>query len=94
MPPSPTLIITLAICANVVVVLGGFWMWLSHRARRRIPDHELASELRHLRESVDALGVEVERIAESQRYTARLLHDASTMRATFPSHPPKAITPH
>ena len=92
--PSPTLILTLAVCANALILVAGLWIWLSHRAQRRIPDHELASELRRLRESVDALGVEVERIAESQRFTARVLHDASTMRPTFPSPFAKTITPH
>jgi hypothetical protein len=84
-------------CANAAVVLGGFALFSSYRARRQRPllgDDELATELRQLRESVDALTIEVERIAESQRHTARLLHDASTMRATFPIPGPKTITPH
>ena len=92
---SPQSIIILAMGTNAVVVLGCFALWLGHRARRRsLPSDAVAEELRQLRESVDALTVEVERIGESQRFTARLLNDASTMRATFPSAPAKTITPH
>jgi hypothetical protein len=94
---STSMIVVMAICANSFVALGGFGLWLSYRARRRRPlfsDDEIAGQLRQIRESIDALSVEVERIGESQRYTARLLHDASTMRATFPAPPQKSVTPH
>ncbi|HEY9230015.1 MAG TPA: hypothetical protein VIP11_25410 [Gemmatimonadaceae bacterium] len=93
---STSLIITLAMCTNAIIVLGGFSIWLGYRARRRptIADEALARELREIRESIDALSVEVERIGESQRFTARILADASSMRPTFPSQPPKTITPH
>jgi hypothetical protein len=92
---SPLLIIVLAMCTNAVIVLGAFSLWLGYRARRRsLPDDELATQLRELRQSIDALAVEVERIGESQRFTARLLTDATTMRATFPPAPAKTVTPH
>ena len=92
---SPPLIITLGMCMNAVVILGCFSLWLNHRSRRRsLPDDILAEELRQLRESVDAVSVEVERIGESQRFTAKLLHEASTIRPTFPAAPAKSITPH
>lgn len=92
---SPLLIIVLAMCTNAVIVLGAFSLWLGYRARRRsLPDDELTTQLRELRQSIDTLAVEVERIGESQRFTARLLNDATSMRATFPPVPPKAITPH
>jgi outer membrane murein-binding lipoprotein Lpp len=90
-------VLLMAMCANVAVVAGCFALYLSYRARRKRPtlsDDQLAAEIRQIRESVDALTIEVERIGESQRFTARLLHEASTMRATFPAAPPKTITPH
>ena len=92
---SPLLIIVLAMSTGVVVILGALALTLGHRARRRsLPDDVLAAELRELRQSIDALTVEVERVGESQRFTARLLNDATTMRATFPSPPAKTVTPH
>ena len=92
---SPSLIIVLAMCTNAVIVLGAFSLWLGYYARRRsVPGDELGAQLRELRQSIDALAVEVERIGESQRFTARLLNDATSMRATFPSPPAKTITPH
>jgi hypothetical protein len=95
---SSSVILILALCSNVLAVLGGFALWMSYqRARHRpatITDEALATELRKLREGLDALAVEVERIGESQRFTARMLHEASTMRATFPVPGAKTITPH
>ncbi|MFL5500907.1 MAG: hypothetical protein ACJ79Q_06705 [Gemmatimonadaceae bacterium] len=47
---------------------------------------EVASQISHLNQAVDAIAVEVERISEGQRYTTRLLteqRDAS--RTTLPS---------
>jgi len=92
-----SMILLMAICANVGALLGGFALWLAYRSRRNRPtlgDDELATEIRQIRQSIEALSIEVERIGESQRFTARLLHDASTMRATFPTPPAKTITPH
>lgn len=40
--------------------------------------------LRELQQSVDAIAVEVERIAESQRYTAKLLNERSEARTLSP----------
>jgi hypothetical protein len=84
---SPSVILILAMCSNALAVLGGSALWVSYRARHRRPtisDEALATELRKLREGLEALAVEVERIGESQRLTARLLNDASSMRPTFP----------
>jgi hypothetical protein len=91
---STSVILILALCSNALAVLGGFALWMAYRPRRPVTDEALATELRKLREGLDALTVEVERIGESQRFTARTLHEASTMRATFPVPGAKTITPH
>jgi hypothetical protein len=94
---STSAILILALCSNALALLGGFALWVSYRARHRHPtitNETLVTELRKLREGLDAMAVEVERIGESQRFTTRLLTDASTMRATFPPPSAKAITPH
>jgi hypothetical protein len=94
---SPTVIVILTLASNAVAVLGGFALWMVYGARHRpytITDEALATELRRLREKLDAVSVEVERIGESQRLTARLLNEASNMRPTFPAPGAKAVTPH
>ena len=91
---SSSVILILALCSNALAVLGGFALWMAYRPRRPHNDDALAAELRKLRERLDTLAVEVERIGESQRFTARMLHEASTMRATFPVPGAKTITPH
>ena len=95
---SSSVILILALCSNALAVLGGFALWMSYRrsrvGRSIVTDEALATELRKLREGLDALTDEVERIGESQRLTARMLQEASTMRATFPVPGVKTITPH
>ena len=91
---SSSVILILALCSNALAVLGGFALWAAYRPRRPVSDEAIAIELRKLREGLAALTAEVERIGESQRFTARMLHEASTMRATFPVPGAKTITPH
>lgn len=94
---STSVVLILALCSNALAVLAGVALWMSYRARHRRPtitDDAVATELRKLREGLDTLAIEVERIGESQRFTARLLQDSSTMRATFPVAPTKTATPH
>lgn len=87
-------LIVLIVCANTAVLLGGVALWLSVGARRRpgLGDDAVAVELRKLREGLDALTAEVERMSETQRLNTRLLQDASSMRATFPAHSPRTVT--
>jgi len=48
--------------------------------------NEIASQLNHLNQAVDAIALEVERISEGQRFTARLLSDErDRARQTLPS---------
>jgi len=91
---SSSVILILALCSNALAVLGGYALWMAYRLRRPVTDESLAIELRKLREGLAALSAEVERIGESQRFTARMLHEPSTMRATFPVPGAKTITPH
>jgi hypothetical protein len=45
------------------------------RTRRLPPPVQLDDRLEHLQQSVDAIAVEVERIAEAQRFSAKLLSE-------------------
>ena len=63
----------------VLLVAGSFWAW---RLATRSPRPETASlpagaRLEQLQESVDAIAVEVERIGEAQRFSAKLHQDRS-----------------
>jgi len=58
----------------VLLVLGTWWAW---RVATRAPREGAASlaaggRLEQLQDSVDAIAVEVERIGEAQRFTAKL----------------------
>lgn len=46
---------------------------------------EIASQIAHLNQAVDAIAVEVERISEGQRFTTRLLTEQRDSRQTLPS---------
>ena len=55
------------------------------------------AQLRHLGESVDAIAIEVERIAEAQRFAAKLMverNDRDRLPAASPPREPRVITPH
>ena len=47
--------------------------------------NEIANQLSHLNQAVDAIAVEVERISEGQRFTTRLLSEQREAKQTLPS---------
>jgi hypothetical protein len=57
-----------------LLLIGSFWAW--RLATRAGPESSLglpaAARMEQLQESVDAIAVEVERIGEAQRFTAKL----------------------
>jgi hypothetical protein len=60
----------------VVVAIVKKWMFgtLSPWKRRELPSRSLDdSRLEQLQQSIDAIAIEVERIAEAQRFSAKLL---------------------
>lgn len=97
--PSDILVLQVAFmaCATVVVVagLGHLRRYLEHRAERRTlsPSDQLMTRLGHIEDAVDSTALEVERIAESNRFLAKLLSDHGGARSPA-GVPPKVITPH
>lgn len=101
-------LLALAGMASIPTSIGLGMAWWSARTELRVrreltrgwPEppsrHDGASDTRRLEEAVDAIALEVERIAEAQRFVARLLAErAETERALpSPSSPPRVITPH
>jgi hypothetical protein len=80
-----------AVVAVVIVGMVGsllamsIWAW---RAAKKTPTRELPSpiydqRLEQIQQSIDAIAVEVERIAEAQRFSAKLLAE----RADTPALP-------
>lgn len=78
--------------------------WLSARARARRAEYQLDQVLRsegtyasdeRLSNAVDALGVEMERLAEGQRFVARVLAERSAAsEQSSRAQPLRVITPH
>jgi len=100
--PSVAAIIAAA-AANAVVLLGGFALWLAYRTRRaeRLEEREreraqlylgpVEARLTELARGVDAIAVEVERVAETQRY---LLARGQPQVSPPPLAAPRTVTPH
>ena len=59
-----------------LVLLGAYFVWrLAPRARRQevLAEEEADPRLERLQQSLDAIGLEVERIGEAQRFTTKLM---------------------
>lgn len=91
-----------------IAIVSGFisaWLgahfggsWAAKRALRKAREqqltHPVAEELARLGQAVDAIALEVERISEGQRFTARLLSTRVGAEPPPPSRDPGYITPH
>lgn len=89
MPPDPNLIVQTVfswVVPGVVTLVLGFPIvrlitkWLEPRP---VPPRELSAingRLERIESAVDAIAVEVERISESQRFTARLQSEQPSVR--------------
>jgi ribose 1,5-bisphosphokinase PhnN len=64
--------------------------------REALPAGAIEQRLARIEEAVDVIAVEVERIAESQRFMARLASENERVRLPVPGRPPegRVITPH
>jgi biopolymer transport protein ExbB/TolQ len=62
-------VVTASALATVAVIALRAVRW----TRRLPPPVQLDERLEHLQQSVDAISIEVERIAEAQRFSAKLL---------------------
>jgi hypothetical protein len=86
--------------------VGLFAAWLGARARAKRAERQLDQVLRRfddtrpasderLSSAVDALGLEMERLAEGQRFVARVLAERPAAPAVPPhASPGRVITPH
>ena len=93
-------------CPPVTILLGTLWIMALKRAQRAetmLDRMMLTQQIRgetkdpssRVMDALDSLAIEVERISEAQRFTARILadrHDAPARPTT--SLPSTVITPH
>jgi len=86
-PDVANFAVVAAIIVGMVASLVAIGLWGFRGVKRRSPAHEAANplyeRLDQIQQSVDAIAVEVERIAEAQRFSAKLLAE----RADAPALP-------
>jgi heme/copper-type cytochrome/quinol oxidase subunit 2 len=94
MPPDPNLIVREVfswVVPGLIIIILGFPVvrlitkWLEPRP---VPPRELSAingRLERIEAAVDAIALEVERISESQRFTARLQAEHPSARLPGPS---------
>ena len=95
-------------CGPISVLLGTLWIMALKRAQRAetmldrmMLTQQLRGEMKdpnsRVMDALDSLAIEVERISEAQRFTARILadrHDAPRPASLPSALPPSVITPH
>ena len=93
--------IVLALCVGFVGATFGAYFGGRIGARRAIGLMQRnqsslpAGELEQVRNALDAIAVEVERISEGQRFTARLINDRVNQGPPLPlRRDPGSVTPH
>ena len=92
-------------CPPVTILLGTLWIMALKRAQRAetmLDRMMLTQQIRgegkdpnsRVMDALDSLAIEVERISEAQRFTARILADRHDAPARPSSLPSSVITPH
>jgi hypothetical protein len=99
-------ILLFGIAGSFAAVVGFIAAWAgaqfgAKRAARAAAQEVLAStnvaldrNLGELTQAVDAIALEVERLSEGQRFTARLLSERPAMSVSPKQEPGRVITPH
>jgi hypothetical protein len=98
----------LAGMASIPTCIGLGMAWWNARTELRVrreltrgwpeppPRRDTSTDTQRLEEAIDAIALEVERIAEGQRFVARLMAERAESERALPpsSSPPRVITPH
>ena len=100
-------LVLFAIAGGIAAVVGSVAAWVgaqfgARRAARSAAEAALSQggmgierTLNSLVQSVDAIALEVERLSEAQRFTARLMSERPSLGApSKPESPARVITPH
>jgi len=67
---------------------------LRHERSLRTPANDLLDRLESIEHTVESTAIEVERLAEANRFMAKLLAERSMTNAPLPKSPERVITPH
>jgi hypothetical protein len=74
--------VTVAICVVGLPLARAFGRRIDRKTEfKSVPGADLTPHIRQLQDSVDAMAIELERISEGQRFTAKLLAERSGGRA-------------
>jgi cell division protein FtsB len=99
-------IVLFGIAGSFAALIGFVAAWAgaqfgARRAARQAAEEVLATtnvgldrNLAALTQAVDAIALEVERLSEGQRFTARLLSERPSARPVPAKEPARVITPH
>ena len=97
-----------SVAGSIALIAGfiGSWFGARFASKRMILElrdslpsadlqHRTNLHLDELSTAVDTMSIEIERLSEGQRFTAKLLAEESLSRASSPArHTPGVITPH
>lgn len=77
------ILMVLAMGSGTVLALAGMIVWTirGKRSRQALPDAgvaQLSAQIESMQQQLDAMHVEVERVAEGQRFTTKLLSERSS----------------
>jgi len=82
-PEVANFAVVAVVIIGMVASLSAITVWFVRGLQKKRPSHELPNAFQfeqrfdQLQQSVDAIAVEVERIAEAQRFSAKLLAERS-----------------
>lgn len=74
------MIVAMGLTTMVVITGMIAWVWRGRRAAKALPDQgvaQLSSQIESMQQQLDAMHVEIERVAEGQRFTTKLLSERS-----------------
>jgi hypothetical protein len=85
-PDVANFAVVAVVIVGMVASLSGILVWMVRGLKQKTPMREVPNplyeqRLDQLQQSVDAIAVEVERIAEAQRFSAKLLAERSDSAA-------------
>lgn len=84
----PIIVLGLGIPFVAAPIARAFARRLEARAAK--PDAELMDRLGSIERNVDVIAVEVEKLAEGQRFVTRLMAERAPSAATLPTAPPSS----
>lgn len=82
--------------AVTVKAISNIWMKRMEARHAAMPAHAVEERLERIEAAVDVIALEVERIAEAQRFAARLAAERPPAGLPSPGHSPvgRVVTPH